>query len=509
VLPSVDNALARIALSYGGKIVAEGNEEALQAVLEPVFKKIALNIDADIDWEEAAYAWFLGALTSAGYGSAEVAVDLGKLYGIWDRDTAGKTLPSYDPVLLEGPGTAGTDSGRPTLPNHAPVALGEPGRTGADTVRPALPEDTAVPFDQPQRQQTQPDAQTPQNTPDTWTADLDPQLQEDTDLDADLWPEEDTAAKLRPEQIRPLYEAALRRYLEGGSTASDGEAPTLAADPHVDTAADSKPTPRPKEQIISELAPKISKPGITPGRATIEAQRLYADVERIFGSNADTVLETFQPGQDPSKFLDGFRNAYLSGKMGSKAALENSTAAAYLTEAQRELSFVLGAGNKPAGGSIPADTVSADIRDRLEAVTIRGTTKLPQGFSAFPEGDALNERIKKVRPDGNKFDVAMHGSPTAVAFGGNEANMSPHLLAEFIRHSDGYHVQDVRLLSCSTGSSVDGAYCFAEELANALGVTAWAPNDLLFVSTNGIIAIGKSGKGKMIPYQPNERGRIK
>ena len=42
-------------------------------------------------------------------------------------------------------------------------------------------------------------------------------LQEDTDLDADLWPEEDTAAKLRPEQIRPLYEAALREYLGKGT----------------------------------------------------------------------------------------------------------------------------------------------------------------------------------------------------------------------------------------------------------------------------------------------------
>ena len=236
---------------------------------------------------------------------------------------------------------------------------------------------------------------------------------------------------------------------------------------------------------------------------------MYSEAEKTFGPDADIAMEAYQPGQDPRKFLDGIKTAYLSGKIGSKAALENSTAAAYLTEAQRELSFVLGAGNKPAGGSIPADTVSADIRDRLEAVTIRGTTKLPQGFSAFPEGDALNERIKKVRPDGNKFDVAMHGSPTAVAFGGNEANMSPHLLAEFIRHSDGYHVQDVRLLSCSTGSSVDGAYCFAEELANALGVTVWAPNDLIVFRKDGTFYVGRDHGGKILPFGPNERGRIK
>ena len=319
-----------------------------------------------------------------------------------------------------------------------------------------------------------------------------------------VWTEDaDVATDAEPVPVR--YADALREYLGKGTEQNA----MLDAAPDADKASLQETAPKPEEQLISELVPKISKPGITPGRATIEAQRLYTDAERLFGPNADTVLETFEAGQEPRKFFDGIKTAYLSGKIGSRAALENSGAAAYLTEAQRELSFVLGAGNKPAGGSIPADTLSADIRDRLEAVTIRGTTKLPQGFSAFPEGDALNERIKKVRPDGNKFDVAMHGSPTAVAFGGNEANMSPHLLAQIIRHSEGYHGQDVRLLSCSTGSSVDGAYCFAEELANALGVTVWAPNDLLMVNKDGIFYIGLDGSGQMVSFSPNERGRIK
>ena len=241
----------------------------------------------------------------------------------------------------------------------------------------------------------------------------------------------------------------------------------------------------------------------------MEAQRMYTEAEKIFGADTDIVLEMLQPDQNPRKFLDGFQNAYIAGKMGDIAALENSTAAAYLTEEQRNLAFDLGTENIPQGKSMPAEMSSADIRDRLEAITIRGTTKLPQGFSAFPEGDVLNERIKKVKPDGDKFDVAMHGSPTAVAFGGSEANMSPHLLAEIIRHSEGYHGQDVRLLSCSTGMTVDGAYCFAEELANALGVTVWAPNDLIIFRENGTFYIGVDGGGKILGFVPNERRRIK
>ena len=352
ILPSVDNALAKIAISYGGKIIMEGNEEALQEVLEPVFKKIALNIDADIDWEEAAYSWFLGALNSAGYGGADVIVDLGKAYGLWDTETANKTLPSYDPALLEGPETAGPDTGRATLPDHDPVALGEPGRTGADTVRPALPEDTAVPFDQPL---LQPDTQTPQNTPDTWTADMDglwtdteadpdPLTDSGTDGDLDLWSEIDTDLAA-DNKMRPRYEDYLRRYLEGDTDFSKLNADTAAAPEKT-----QQPAPKPKEQIISELAPRISKPGITPGRATIEAQRLYADAERLFGPNADTVLETFEAGQEPRKFLDGFQNAYIAGKLGNKVALESSGAATYLTEEQRRLAYTLGslAGNVPS-----------------------------------------------------------------------------------------------------------------------------------------------------------------
>ena len=100
--------------------------------------------------------------------------------------------------------------------------------------------------------------------------------------------------------------------------------------------------PAPKEQLISELAPKISKPGITPGRAAIAAQEMYVKAEERFGSDMDAVLESYQPGQNPRKFLDGFHNAYLSGKLGDKAALENSTAAAYLTEEQRAVAFELG-----------------------------------------------------------------------------------------------------------------------------------------------------------------------
>ena len=68
--------------------------------------------------------------------------------------------------------------------------------------------------------------------------------------------------------------------------------------------------------------------------------------------------------------------------------------------------------------------------------------------------------------------------------------MSPRLLAAIIRHTKGWNGQNIRLLSCSTGQRVEGDYCFAEELANALGVKVKAPNDVLYIVENGEIYVG-------------------
>ena len=171
---------------------------------------------------------------------------------------------------------------------------------------------------------------------DIWTNDLEG-MWTDTDVDimteGDFDPDigEDSILDLDTEPLR--YEDYLRRYLSGDSEFST---------PNADSATLQGAAPKTKEQIISELAPKIAKPGITPARAMMEAQRMYTEAEKIFGADTDIVPEKLQPDQNPRKFLDGFQNAYLSGKLGDKAALENSTAAAYLTEEQRETAFDLG-----------------------------------------------------------------------------------------------------------------------------------------------------------------------
>lgn len=158
------------------------------------------------------------------------------------------------------------------------------------------------------------------------------------------------------------------------------------------------------------------------------------------------------------------------------------------------------------------DTLSylgADTRDNLTDIVKRRTIKLENGFSCFPDGDPLTENVKKVKPLKSYYDVAMHGSPTAVAFGSKKANMSPRLLASIIRHSKGWNGQNIRLISCSTDKRIGDDYCFAEELANTLGVKVKAPNDVLYVTCRGEMYVGDFGEGVFVTYTPNERRRIR
>lgn len=151
----------------------------------------------------------------------------------------------------------------------------------------------------------------------------------------------------------------------------------------------------------------------------------------------------------------------------------------------------------------------ADARDDLKSIVKRRTIKLDNGFACFPDGDVLGEYVQKVKPLKTYFDVAMHGAQDAVGFGTTETNMSPRLLASVIRHSDGWNGQKIRLLSCSTGKQSGDAYCFAEELANALGVEVKAPNDTLYIYKSGRMHVGNQGAGKFVSFMPNQRRRKK
>ena len=100
------------------------------------------------------------------------------------------------------------------------------------------------------------------------------------------------------------------------------------------------------------------------------------------------------------------------------------------------------------------------------------------------------------------FDFAAHGASDKIEYGEKGRMMSAREVARIIRHTESYKGENIRLLSCSTGSSDDG---FAQQLANALGVEVEAPSDVLVVAPNGTYKIGYDGSGKMLKFKPKGR----
>ena len=65
LVSKLDNALARTAITLGGNMASEGLEEAIQEVLDPVFKMITTGEDFEgIDLEQVLYSGLLGALSA-------------------------------------------------------------------------------------------------------------------------------------------------------------------------------------------------------------------------------------------------------------------------------------------------------------------------------------------------------------------------------------------------------------------------------------------------------------
>lgn len=153
------------------------------------------------------------------------------------------------------------------------------------------------------------------------------------------------------------------------------------------------------------------------------------------------------------------------------------------------------------------------VRADWNGIAARSAKTTPNGFSAFPDGDVLNDYVSRTPPlieDGVKYyDAAMHGDATSVGFMSEEGQLNAHELADYIRHREDYHGGPVRLLACSTGKAVnDVDYCFAEELANSLGEIVKAPTKDIYIFNDGSFRIGVLNEGVLRTFKPNERRRI-
>ena len=79
----------------------------------------------------------------------------------------------------------------------------------------------------------------------------------------------------------------------------------------------------------------------------------------------------------------------------------------------------------------------------------------------------------------------IHGAPKAVSFFGERTDAKT--IAEILKQRKDYNGGPIRLLSCSTGKGKD---CFAQRLANELGVVVEAPDDVIWARSDKTYTIG-------------------
>lgn len=117
-------------------------------------------------------------------------------------------------------------------------------------------------------------------------------------------------------------------------------------------------------------------------------------------------------------------------------------------------------------------------------------------------------RRSDIDPHG-RFDIVGHGSPVSiqVEINGVQRQLNARTISRLLSHNAKYkRKQPIRLLSCLTGTKADG---FAQNLANKLNTTVFAPTDIVWAYPNGRhIVAPRNPKNPNQPH-PTKRGRFK
>lgn len=142
-------------------------------------------------------------------------------------------------------------------------------------------------------------------------------------------------------------------------------------------------------------------------------------------------------------------------------------------------------------------------REKRLKIIQRGIKEKRPVFSYDTDKNKFPSYSQKVPKKEGFYDVATHGADTFVDFFGE--NIDAYTLANIIRNRKDYiKGTNIRLLSCSTGNTDNTGNCFAQLLANELGVQVEAPTDILFVLPNGSYHVGVRSDGIMKIFYPRK-----
>ena len=117
-------------------------------------------------------------------------------------------------------------------------------------------------------------------------------------------------------------------------------------------------------------------------------------------------------------------------------------------------------------------------------------------------------RRTDIDPKG-QFDLVGHGSPISiqVEINGVQRQLDARTISRLLLHGNKYRrKQPIRLLSCLTGAKADG---FAQNLANKLNTTVYAPTDIVWAYSNGRHIVAPRNPENPKQPHPTKRGGFK
>jgi|GEM_PF-1002619 uncharacterized Zn-binding protein involved in type VI secretion len=162
------------------------------------------------------------------------------------------------------------------------------------------------------------------------------------------------------------------------------------------------------------------------------------------------------------------------------------------------------------GDGLPDDDEGEDEGDGLpdddgdEDEAIPNTGAAPGSINMMGSQDQflLNATNRQGVDPFGYLDVVAHGNAISIV-GPDGQLLSATDAANMIAADPQYVGQNIRLLSCSTGSSPLG---FAQQLSNDLGVTVIAPTDTLWAYPDGSLTIGPTpnvNSGSFATFNPS------
>jgi hypothetical protein len=154
-------------------------------------------------------------------------------------------------------------------------------------------------------------------------------------------------------------------------------------------------------------------------------------------------------------------------------------------------------------GIIKPYEIKLSRADRKRIIN-RGIAEERPIFAVDTDTNKFASYVRNVPPKDGFYDVALHGTPTSAKFFGE--TIDAYTLANILRNRKNYSKgMKIRLLSCDTGNTESTGNCFAQLIANEMGVEVEAPTQRIWVYEDGKFFVSSNGlfeDGEMKLFYP-------